>query len=212
MSVDSRHDTGTYAAELTIAPTPTSTQTSAKLLTEDVGMLRSAVKDLSSRSGDLHRSTQMTEWRARTAARGREAPTELLGVLDDLGFAWRDVAQMLGVSVPAVQKWRRGEKLTGENRRKLAGLVAACDQVADDYMVSEPASWFEMPIVDGAPVTPAMLYAEEQVDLVFDYASGHTDPESILSEFQPDWRENYRSRFESFVAADGNRSLRVKGD
>ena len=78
-------------------------------------------------------------------------------------------------------------------------------------MVSEPASWFEMPLVDGAPVTPATLYAAEQVSLVFDYASEHSDPESVLNEFRPDWRDEYRSQFEVFVAGDGQRSLRVKG-
>ena len=104
MSVVSRTDSGTLSFELTPEPTPISTQTSARLLTEDVGFIRSEVKDLSSRSGDLHRSTQLTEWRARTATRGRQSPSDLLASLSDLGFAWRDIAQMLNVSVPAVQK------------------------------------------------------------------------------------------------------------
>lgn len=135
----------------------------------------------------------------------------MLGELADLGFAWRDIARLLGVSVPAVQKWRKGERASGESRQKLANLLAACDLIAGHYMVDEIASWFEMPITMSAPLTPIDFYARERADLVFEYASGHTDPESLLSQFEPDWREHYRSEFEVFEAGDGNRSIRMKG-
>ena len=78
-------------------------------------------------------------------------------------------------------------------------------------MVDEIASWFEMPLSSSAPVTPIVLYAANRADLVFEFASGHADPEALLSEFDPDWRERYRSDFEVFEAGDGNRSIRMKG-
>ena len=77
-------------------------------------------------------------------------------------------------------------------------------------MVEEIASWFEMPLSSLAPVTPIDLYADDRADLVFEFASGHTDPEAILTQFDPDWRERYRSDFEVFEASDGNRSIRMK--
>jgi hypothetical protein len=134
----------------------------------------------------------------------------MLGKLAELGFAWRDVARLVGVSVPAIQKWRRGEKTSGDSRLKVANLLAACDIIAEHYMIEEVASWFEMPLVANAPVTPLDLYAANRGDLVFDFASGHTDPEVLLTEFDPEWRERYRSEFEVFDAVDGHRSIRTK--
>lgn len=210
----SRTQSGTAATgtrtSATPAPSVDETQLSASLLTERAGAVRGHARRLTSDTEELHRDTTFHEWTTRTAARGKEAPTELLSELAELGFAWRDVARMVGVSVAAVQKWRRGERITGDNRRRVAGLLAACDMVVEHYMVSEVASWFEMPLVPDAPLTPADLYAHERSDLVFDYASGHSEPGAVLAVFDPDWRERYRSDFEVFTAADGQRSLRPK--
>lgn len=208
-------------AHTTVAPTSTTTSASsapgvsetrlsAMQLTERSGAVRGQAHQLSSDTQDVHRDTTFTEWSARTAIRGKEAPTDVLGELAQLGFAWRDIARMVGVSVPAVQKWRRGERITGDNRRNLASLLAACDLVTEHYMVSEVASWFEMPLVNDAPVTPADLYAADRVDLVFEYASGHPDPEVVLTDFDPTWRDRYRSAFEVFTGPDGQPSLRPK--
>ncbi len=73
--------------------------------------------------------------------------------LAHLGLRGADIAQWLACSVPAVQKWRRGEKASGDSRSNLASLLAACDLITEHYLVSEIASWFEMPLVRGIPVT-----------------------------------------------------------
>lgn len=214
MPTEAMHQTATAESDVTAPPSPSETRgtmTAAKLA-EDAGFIRSEVRNLSDRVENTHRSTQLTEWATRTAERGKESPKELLQALAELGFAWRNVAQCVGVSVPAVQKWRRGERITGENRIRLAGLVAACDQVAADYMVSDVASWFEMPIVAGTPITPIYLYTHDLIDLVFQYASGHQDPETVMDEIEPEWRERYRKRFEVFRSGDGELSLRPKED
>lgn len=166
---------------------------------------------LSDDTQNIHKNTEFGEWRERTSARGKQSPTRLLDELAEWGFSWRDVAKMLGVSVPAVQKWRKGERISGDNRVRLAGLVAACDQVIDDYLVEEVGSWFEMPLMPGVPITPVDLMAHSRADLLFEYASGHTEAEAVLSILEPDWRERYRSEFEVFTAADGHLSLRMKG-
>jgi len=201
--------TGTRTSA-TPAPQVDETQFSASLLTERAGAVRGHARQLTTDTEELHRDTTFHEWTTRTAARGRQAPTALLEELAELGFAWRDVARMVGVSVAAVQKWRRGERITGDNRRRVAGLLATCDLVAEHYLVREVASWFEMPLVPDAPVTPTDLYAAERNDLVFDYASGHSEPGAVLAVFDPDWRARFRSDFEVFTAADGQRSLRPK--
>ncbi|WP_345453890.1 helix-turn-helix transcriptional regulator [Arthrobacter gyeryongensis] len=151
------------------------------------------------------------EWRIRTQNRSTLSVKDLLELLADAGFAWRDLARMLGVSVPAIQKWRKGEKSSGENRLKLAGLIAAIDLIASQFHIQDIESWFEMPIVEGVPVTPIDLWAANQAFLVLEFASGHLNPEEALNRFDPSWRETYDSQFETFRAQDGQMSIRPKG-
>lgn len=202
---------GTVGREVVAPPDISETRVQAHLLTEDIGWDRQQVRDLNEQFGDLHKRSHLVEWRTRTSERGQASVTTMLGELADLGFSWRDIARLVGVSVPAVQKWRRGERASGDSRLRVAGLLAACDLIAEHYLVDEVASWFEMPLVRGVPVTPVDLYAANQVPIVFDFASGHADPEALLTEFDPTWRERYRSDFEVFEAADGNLSIRRKG-
>lgn len=199
------------AGESINTPALSETKLVAARLTEDVGGGRSEARNLHEEYDDLHQRSHDVEWRAVTAARAKASVGSMLVDLADLGFAWRDISRLVGVSVPAVQKWRKGERASGDSRKKLASLLAACDLITDHYMVEEIASWFEMPLSSSAPITPIDLYASERADLVFEFASGHADPEALLTQFEPDWRERYRSEFEVFEASDGSRSIRMKG-
>lgn len=187
-------------------------QTRGKIhkLTEDIGFNRQVAGVTAEDFGDLHKRSHDLEWRMRSAERAKAGVVTMLNELGDLGFAWRDLAKMVGVSVPAVQKWRRGEKASGDSRQKVASLLAACDLIREHYMVEEIASWFEVPLVKDVPVTPIDLYADNRADLVFACANGQEDPEVLLTQHDPDWRERYRSDFEVFTGADGNRSVRMK--
>ncbi|WP_258040067.1 hypothetical protein [Streptomyces sp. SM1] len=203
---------------ITTAPTsslvqpdePTTTvATQLDELAETAGSLRSTTKFMAEDTSALHQKVQFTSWQHRTTERGRLAPKTLLEEIGDLGFAWRDVARMIGVSVPAVQKWRRSGGVTGENRRRLASLLALCDEITDRYGIQEVASWFEMPISAHAPVTPIDLYAEGQSTLVLDHAWG-CDSEEILTAYDPNWRDRFRSDFEVYLDTDGEMSIRPK--
>lgn len=180
------------------------------VLTEDIGHIRACVRNLHEATDELHQQSHFVEWNARTNQRARSSAKEILDSLADLGFAWRDLARLLQVSVPAIQKWRRGEGATGENRRKIASLLAACDLVSVQYGIQEVASWFEMPIQLGVPVTPIDLWSSGRSDLVFDFASGHTESEQILNAWEPSWRDRFQSDFETFRARDGQPSIRQK--
>ncbi|MYS10485.1 hypothetical protein GTW71_29525 [Streptomyces sp. SID6041] len=175
-----------------------------------VGMLRSRTKFNFQDASELHRDVLFTEWKQLTRERGKVAPSDVLQQIADLGFSWRDVARMLGVSVPAVQKWRRGEGVTGTNRLKMASLLALCDMLAEHYAVHEVASWFEMPLIADCPVTPLDLYANQRQDLIFDCASSHADVEQVLNDYDAGWRERYASTFEVYEAADGDLAIRPK--
>lgn len=189
---------------------PSQAEARMSLLTEDVAGNRTEVQRLHERAKDLHNDSHETEWRMATARRAKASVSSMLDELADLGFAWRDVARMVGVTVPALQKWRRGGATTGDNRSKVAGVLAACDVIVLHYMVQDVASWFEVPLSTSAPVTSIDLYASGNIDLVFDYAYGQTDPEELLTRFDPVWRDRYRSDFEVYEASDGYRSIRAK--
>ncbi|MGF1645975.1 MAG: hypothetical protein ACFCVF_03505 [Kineosporiaceae bacterium] len=176
--------------------------------TESLGFRRSLDRIVSDGSREQHQNGVLDEWEARSTERGRSSVVLLLTELADLGFAWRDIARMVGVSVPAVQKWRRGDAASGENRARLARLVAACDLVTEHAAVVDVASWFEMPMSPDAPVTPMDLWADGRHDLVFEYALDREAPSTLLDQWDPGWRERFRSDYEVAVADDGRRYLR----
>ena len=210
-AVESALGSRATAGDTTAVSALTETRITASRLMTEIGGNRSVARTLHRDFDDLHKRITDVEWRTAAAERSKASVATMLKELADLGFAWRDIARMVGVSVPAVQKWRKGEKASGDSRSRLASLLAACDLIAGRYLIDEIASWFEMPLSSSAPVTPIVLYAANRADLVFEFASGHVDPEALLSEFDPDWRERYRSDFEVFEAGDGNRSIRMKG-
>ena len=102
---------GTAASEITPAPSISETRVEAHQLTEDIGFNRSQVGALTEDYGNLHKRSHDVEWRTRSAERGQASVGTMLAELGDMGFGWRDVARMLGVSVPAVQKWRAVRRL-----------------------------------------------------------------------------------------------------
>lgn len=202
-------DRGTASTGITRPPKPSATQTTL-LLTEGANKLRNEVRVLSVDVGETHQRTYNQEWQVRTQQWALSKPQIMLSQLADLGFSWRDIARMIGVSVAAVQKWRKGDKVTGLNMHKLASLLAACDFIAAHYCVTDIAQWFETPIIDGSPTTPIDFWSGGNHLLVFEYVTQHITPEQAMNDFMPDWREHFQSNFETFEAGDGSLSIRPK--
>jgi len=150
----------------------------------EVGWLRSQARSLHSQ--ELYKETVTEEWTSETTRQGKRNTIDLLNELHEYGFAWSNIGRMIGVSVPALQKWRKGKIASGANRNRLAGLVAAGTLIQRNYMVEEIASWFEKPLVAGCPVTPIDMYARGDCVLVFGHAGGHLGPEQILDSYEPE--------------------------
>jgi transcriptional regulator with XRE-family HTH domain len=203
-----RRDAGTADANVRALPTISETETTVD--TRELGWRRSEARLWLNIAGEAHQESHFKQWTRLSSARGRLGTVQLLDEIADLGFARRDVARLLGVTVQAIQKWRRGASATADNKAKLAGLLAACDLIAENYEIQEIASWFEMPIMPGVPISPIDLWVSQRPDLVFEYASGHTDADDTLTSWDLSWREKYGSDFEVFRAADGHLSLRPK--
>jgi transcriptional regulator with XRE-family HTH domain len=186
------------------------TQPSLSQLTDQAGFMRSQARVLQEGIDDFHRQIRALLL-ARRTERVKETSVQLLEDLSNLGFAWRHIATMIGVSVPAVQKWRRGERMARETFERLALLLSICDLLRDSFFIPDPASWFEVRVMPEVPVRPMDLFAAGHDALLLDWASGHEKvPERILDKAEPGWREHYATDFEVFEADDGELALRLK--
>lgn len=193
----------------------THTRTIAELV-EKAGFLKNRTRILVADSESVHNSTDElhaetldTLLRSTAGRFSREGLSDLLDRLSLLGFSWRDLGRIVGVSVPALRKWRNGDQASGENRLRVARLAAFCEIVREQYLIDDPASWLEIPLHIDAPVTGIDLLAMDRFDLAFRLAGDdRTDPGWVLDQFDPDWRNRYHSTVEVFIAPDGMPGLR----
>jgi hypothetical protein len=207
--LDEASDYGTVGGTVSPRTIPASTQTTAILLTDEISTLRHRVTALGGDVAKNHRKSYELEWDIQTQLRQAQSPQKLLEELSDEGFAWRDVARMLDVSVPAVKKWRSGERLSGTNRARLSRLVGALDFLKIHYLVDDLGSWMETPLREDVPVTPIDLWISGPPKLFFEYGTRHATVEQTLDGYDADWRERYSSEFEVFRDADGTLGLRM---
>jgi hypothetical protein len=177
----------------------------------EAAAIRDEVGILDADATDLHRRAQLLEVDQRTAQVGMQEPRELLDALGvEWGLSWAGIARLLHVSETAIRKWRRGDQITPENRRRLARLVSMLEMLkASKYPVNDPASWLEMRVSDDATVTPVDLYAANRIDLIFELAGRRKSSHDVLAEFDPEWRSTYAvdQRFTVVDAADGHKAI-----
>ena len=200
-----------------ILPEPAPTRTIADLV-DDAGWLNSRTslhvqdaRQLHTETTQLHTDALEELTRTRAESLLSQPLTELLSQLADVGFAWRDLARVIGVSVPALRKWRHGEPATGENRLRVARLVALCDLLEEKAAITDVPSWLEVPLVEDVPITGIDLLAANRSDLILRRAL-HLggDPAEIVDEVDPDWRTLYGRDFEVFEADDGLLGIRPR--
>lgn len=194
------------------APTRTITEAveSTGYLRNLTGLLVDDSLDLHRRVGQRHSEELDVHLRSLANQRVREELSALLEELSGFGFSWRDIARTSQVSVPALRKWRLGAPATGENRKRVATMVAFCEIAREEYLISEVAGWLEAPVHPDAPTTPMDMIANDRWDLVLRLASTHgEDPEVVLEEFEPGWRKRYGSSVEVFTGPDGLPGVRL---
>jgi transcriptional regulator with XRE-family HTH domain len=179
-------------------------------VTEKAGHLRNVTATVESTLIDVHHRGFRVQLATHTSKAVKRAITDLLSELNELGLGWRDIARMVGVSVPALRRWRQGESPTGDHRRRVAEVVAFLSILTQDHLVSDVASWMEVPITHDVAVTPIDLYSKGQLATIFDLASEHITPEQALDRDDPGWRERIDTKYEVFRAADGQPAIRPR--
>jgi len=141
----------------------------------------------------------------RAAAKARRSVSNLLQELTvERGMSWIDTARLVGVSVSAVRKWRKGGDATADSRLSLARLAAMLD-LLEELAVADPARWMEipLPLPPGYTIRPVDLYKSHNLVGILNIASNRQDPEEVLDETTPGWRDELRSDFEIVTAPDG---------
>jgi uncharacterized protein (DUF2384 family) len=171
----------------------------------DWSALRDRVGHLDRDVTDGYRTARRRQLDESTTVIAQRDPRELLDELaSGWGLSWATIAKLVGVSSAAVRKWRRGESITGENRRAIARVVAFLDSAAQCLNpLSDAASWLEMPISDDTQYTVADVYHAGHVDILLDLATQQIGPHALLDHFDPGWRSKKDSRFVVEQAADG---------
>lgn len=184
------------------------TRTDLTDLRESYANLRDETRVLHNDTSSGHARVRRYDLDHRAAGHAREPLVDVLNGIYHRGFSWRDIARCLGVSVPALRKWRSGEPATPANRTRALRLLALCEYLEESVpTVSDVAGWFEVPLVPDPAITPLDLYADAREDLVLDYAEQQeADPHAILDLYDPNWRDR-RSEFEVIVAEDGLPSI-----
>lgn len=187
------------------------TRLSPDVMANVTGALRQNVGLLSQNVARVHGNSLDIQLESRTDEAAKRAPADLLSELADLGFSWTAIARVVGVSIPAVRKWRHGEPASGENRRKIAQLVALVGVLENDHLIDDVASWLDMPLA-GSSFTGIDVLAGGQLSDLVEYAAQHMDGAELLDRSNPDWRDTIDNRFEVYRMGDGERSIRMQSE
>ncbi|MGB7982950.1 MAG: hypothetical protein WCF36_19375 [Candidatus Nanopelagicales bacterium] len=200
--------TGSLAGAVSEYPPSTVSQTRSLSLDADYAR---TVHDM--RGGEV-RERQGEAREQYMADHTREkAAKSVAELLEDLttgrGMGWSDIAEVLGVSISAIRKWRKGGDASPESRIKLARFAALLDVLEEKAPIADPAGWMELdlPIAAGFFIRPLDLYLEGHIDALIGLAERRLEAPQVLDRVRPNWREA-RSDFEAFLDVDGERSVR----
>lgn len=198
--------------------TKSATRTLADIV-EETGFVRSRTRILAEDVEDLHQNADQLHVEVFqalidkvTAQRVKDGLSGLIEALAALGFSWRNISRVAGVSLPAVQKWRRGGQATPQRVWRLGQAVALCDVLAGkSFLIRDAASWLEMPVAPGASVTGIDLLVANRLDLVLRLAAhSDADPETLLREIGTSRPGNEDTEFEVVTAPDGLPAIKFR--
>lgn len=193
------------------APLPSN---STRALSLRADYLRTEVETLGGEVQELHGEARELDLTDRTFQKTKKSVSGLLEELaSERGMGWSDIAEVVGVSISAIRKWRKGGDASPGSRSKLARIAALLDVLEEKGLVQDPAAWMEMdlPLDPGYFIRPLDLYLEGHVLALIDLAEQRQTVAQVLDQVKPNWRAN-RSDFEVFVDTDGQRSIRRRDE
>jgi transcriptional regulator with XRE-family HTH domain len=187
---------------------------STRALSLRADYLRTEVETLGGEVQELHGEARELDLTDRTFQKTKKSVSGLLEELASVrGMGWSDIAEVVGVSISAIRKWRKGGDASPGSRSKLARIAALLDVLEEKGLVQDPAAWIEMdlPLDPGYFIRPLDLYLEGHVLALIDLAEQRQTVAQVLDQVKPNWRAD-RSDFEVFIDTDGQRSIRRRGE
>lgn len=124
------------------------------------------------------------------------------------GMSWSGIAYAIGISVQSISKWRQGASISNDNKLALVKVVAILD-ILSEGQIEDPASWLELPILDGYSPRPLDLLSRKQYGHLLDLAYSYRDPQEILYSINPNWETEFLLEHEIFIAEDGLPAIRL---
>jgi len=127
------------------------------------------------------------------------------------GLGWSDIARLVGVSVPAVRKWRHGGDITAPRLQGVARLAAFLN-ILEEEDVRDPAAWLNLPLDDLDEeittdlVTKKAIYSSGGIIDLLAFAKRHISHDELLSRASILERSESR-RTRVIRAPDGNLSI-----
>ncbi len=199
------------------SPTQESTSSAVihpiRVLRSETGTARVVADQLGGAIAELDNKVIDQDLRTRSAIKAKlSVPSLLQELATERGMAWSDIARLVGVSVSAVRKWRSGGDAAPEKRWHLARLAAFLDLLSESA-VEDPVGWMEMnlSLPEGYSVRPVDLYRDGHAIPLLEIAGMKRDPQAVMDQLDPTWRDTRRSDFELFTASDGQLALRERG-
>lgn len=200
--------TGTSAGAVSDYAPSAPSETRALSLRADY--LRTEVDMLGGEMQELHGAVREHDLADRTLEKSKKAVASLLEELaSDRGMGWSDIAEVVGVSVSAVRKWRKGGVASPDSRSKLARIAALLDVLEEKGVIEDPAAWMEMnfTLEPGYFIRPLDLYLEGHITELIELAEQRQTTAQVLDQVRPNWRQS-RSDFEVYLDVDGERAIR----
>lgn len=176
--------------------------------------LRTECDTLGGEIQELHGEVREHDLADRSLEKSKKSVANLLEELaGERGMGWSDIAEVVGVSVSAIRKWRKGGVASPQSRTKLARLAALLDALEEKGLIEDPAAWMEMEFTldAGYFIRPLDLYLEGHVTELIELAEQRQTTAQILDQVRPNWRQS-RSDFEVFLDVDGERSIRPRDE
>ena len=143
---------------------------------------------------------------AKTDEKSKSTVLELLVELTEAhGLGWSDIARLVGVSVPAIRKWRMGGYASADNHVALARLAAFMESL-QDAGIGDAAKWLTLPF-EGVITSKTDVYRQGNggAAALLAFAKGDIVRDDVLSKLQIEIRP--KSANKVVMAPDGNLSI-----
>lgn len=150
------------------------------LLAERRAAVRRVASDVAE-SRDFHEYTVRSLLSERTDLKAQVGLNGLLTELTETrGLGWSELARLVGVSVPAVRKWRMGGDIKTPRLASLSRLAALLELLSAEG-VQDPVAWLSLPVDGEGGVTKSEIFKGGQAADLLLYAKRELSQQDLLA-------------------------------